>query len=270
MHISQDLRDDIFLSVMHKKVRANITVEDSGIVCGMKFAAEKLESLGAVIHQMVNDGTPVEKGDVILSFTGDPKTIAIAEDLVMGYIAKPSGIARAARKAVDLAQGKVEIVSGAWKKMPCDIKHLVRHGIMTGGSVGRIVQGPFIYLDKNYVRIFGSVKATLEAVRGMEDYAKVIQLRGEIEDITTEAKAAVEGGASVLMVDTGSLDDLAAVSEIVKRMGVRHKVKIAFAGAIKINDIPKLLEYDVDILDIGTQIIDAPLLDLKMDVVHID
>lgn len=269
MNNSKDLRDDIFAAVMNRQITAAITVEESGLICGMKFAREKLNTLGAIIHHWVDDGTPVAKGDIILTFSADPKTVAIAEDMVMGCIAKPSGIARAARRAVDLTQGKVQIVSGAWKKMPSEIKHLVRHAIMTGGSVGRIVEGPFIYLDKNYVRIFGSVKATLEAVKDMAEYAKVIQLRGLIEGIDEETRAALKAGAEVLMVDTGSLEDLKLVGKIVRDSGQRDRVKIAFAGNIKINDIPMLINYDVDILDIGSQIIDAPLLDLKLDVISV-
>lgn len=267
MNYSKDLRDDIFAAVMCQNYTARVTVEGSGIICGLRHATEKLQSLGAIIHQVVDDGTPVVKGDVILTFTGNPKCVAMAEDMILGYIAKPSGIASAARRAVELTGGKVDIVSGAWKKMPWDIKHLVRHAVMTGGSIGRIVPGDFIYLDKNYVRIFGSVKNTLNAVKGFSGYTKVIQLRGELQDIGEEARDALEYGADILMVDTGSLEDLQKVGRIVQESGCRDKIKIAFAGSILIDQIPTIIRYDVDILDIGSQIIDAPLLDLKLDVI---
>ncbi|MCR4441984.1 MAG: quinolinate phosphoribosyl transferase [Peptococcaceae bacterium] len=270
MRTAGDLRDDIFAPVMKRRVQANVTIEGRGVLCGMAQAGEKLNSLGAVIHLQVDDGTPVEKGQVILSFAGNPKTIALAEDLVMGCIAKPSGIATASRKAVELARGKVKIVCGAWKKMPVEMKHLVRQAIVTGGAASRIVEGPFLYLDKNYVRIFGGVAKALEAVGGFFDHVKVVQLRGEAEEIVSETEAALRGGAHVLMVDTGSPEDLLKVSRKVKEAGMRDRIQLAFAGSVKISDIPVFIEYDVDILDIGSQIIDAPLLDLKMDVVHVE
>lgn len=263
----KDLRDDIFATVQHQEFTANITVWDAGVICGMRCARETLESLGAVIRHMTDDGTHMAAGDLVLSFTATPKVIAQAEDTVLGYIAKPSGIATAARRTVDLAQGRLKIVSGAWKKMPQEFKGLLREAIIAGGAAVRIIDQPFVYLDKNYVRMLGGVGPTLAAVSGLTGMTKAIQLRGEIEDIAAETRAALAGNAQILMVDTGSRADLAIVSQTLRDLGAREKVSIAFAGQVKIADIPDMLELDVDILDVGTQIIDAPLLDLKLDVV---
>jgi nicotinate-nucleotide pyrophosphorylase (carboxylating) len=42
---------------------------------------------------------------------------------------------------------------------------------------------------------------------------------------------------------------------------------LAFGGGIKLEDIPALVKKGVDILDIGSAILDAPWLDLSYDVV---
>ncbi len=261
-----DLRDDIFATVQDKRYVAAVTVWDSGIICGMSYARKTLEALGAAIHHMVDDGAAPAAGERILTFSATPKISAQAEDLVLGYIAKPSGVATAAHKAVEAAGGKIRIVSGAWKKMPHEIKGLLREAIAAGGGAVRIVDRPFIYLDKNYVRMLGGVGPTLAAVSHLTGFVKAVQLRGEIETITDEARAALAGRAEILMVDTGSLPDLAAVGRTVRESGLRSKVRIAFAGGVKLDDIAAMRELDVDILDVGTQIIDAPLVDLKLDV----
>ena len=116
-------------------------------------------------------------------------------------------------------------------------------------------------------RMFGGVGPTLEAVAPMEGYIKTIQLRGLVEDIATEARTAVALKADILMVDTGRLSDLDLVAEIVRAAGRRDSTTIAFSGDIELADIPRIATHDVDILDVGRAVIDAPMVDIKFDVV---
>ena len=70
----------------------------------------------------------------------------------------------------------------------------------------------------------------------------------------------------ILFIDTGNVGDIDNVASRIRGVGRRDHVDIAFGGDIRIEDIEKLKSIDVDILDIGRAIIDAPLLDLKYEV----
>ena len=105
--------------------------------------------------------------------------------------------------------------------MPSEIKEQVRRAIHCGGGSGRIAEPPFVYLDKNYVRMFGGVRQTLAAVAGMEGYTRVIQLRGLLEDMAAETRAALDMGAEILMVDTGELDYARAFNLVLGDPGKR-------------------------------------------------
>ncbi|MCX5908789.1 MAG: hypothetical protein NTY64_16830 [Deltaproteobacteria bacterium] len=107
---------------------------------------------------------------------------------------------------------------------------------------------------------------TLRAV-ATDRAAKVIQVRGEFAPIAEEAREAIRNGAGVVMVDTGSWKDLDDVLRVVKGEKPSAGVQIAFAGGIRIEEIPALAQTGVDILDIGAAILDAPWLDLRYDVV---
>ncbi len=261
-----DLRDHIFASLDGRRFSATLSFRADGVVCGIGFALEKLAELGCEVTFARADGEDVAAGEPVLIFNGSAKAVAMAEDRVIGSIAKASGIAAAARKAVELAAGRVRIVSGAAKKLPEEIKAQVRHAVHVGGAVGRIVDGPFIYLDKNYVRIFGGVKETLAGVAHMTGFTRVIQLRGELRSLEEETKAAMDAQAEILMVDTGKTDDLDRVSACLTTGGNRSATCLAFAGDISLERIPELATHDVDILDIGQAIIDAPLADCSLDV----
>jgi nicotinate-nucleotide pyrophosphorylase (carboxylating) len=264
--MTDDLRDTIFLSVSDRRYTADIRVTTPGVICGVELARQKALDLGCEILACAGDGDDANTVRPILSVRGSAKQIAMAEDCVPGAIAKPSGIARAMRRAQELAGNRVRVVSGAAKKMPEEIKPQIRRAVHRGGGSGRIADVPFLYLDKNYVRIFGSVRKTLEAVAPMQGYVRAIQLRGLVEDIATETRAAIESGAEILMVDTGRLEDLDLVARLVHESGRRQRTTIAFAGDIAMEDIPDVAAHDVDILDIGRAVLDAPIVDIKFDV----
>ncbi|MFN3347636.1 hypothetical protein [Pseudorhodoplanes sp.] len=264
--MTYDLRDTIFAPVADRLYTADVRVTSPGVVCGVEMAGQKASDLGCEVLCCAADGDEADTETPILSMRGSAKAIAMAEDCVPGAIAKPSGIARAMRRAQELAGSRVRVVSGAAKKMPEEIKPQIRRAVHRGGGSGRISELPFLYLDKNYVRIFGSVRKTLEAVAPMQGYVRAIQLRGLVEDIAAEARAAIALGAEILMVDSGRLEDLDMVAGLVREAGCRDRTTIAFAGDIAMEDIPSVAQHDVDILDIGRAILDAPIVDIKFDV----
>jgi len=262
-----DLRDLIFREISDKRFEARIWSTQTGVVAGIGRLTEKARELGLSIDAFVRDGDEVRSGDTIATIEGISKQISIAEDFLIGLLSKTSGIATAARKAVKLSEGRIRIVCGAWKKMPYTIKNEIREAIKMGGAEIRISAEPFIYLDKNYIRMFGSIKKALKAAKIFEDRIKVVQLKGETDLIWKEALEASYQGADIIMVDTGKIEDLKLVAEKLTEEGIRSSIKLAFGGSIKLEDIPKFLSLDVDILDIGRAIIDAPMLDIRLDVV---
>ncbi len=265
----KDLRDDIFRDAMNRSVTAVIMADDAGIIAGTQEAAEKAESLGLFVIGMLQEGEAVQRSDEIARISGNPKQIAIAEDLLIGLIAKPSGIATATRKCVDRAGEQIRIVCGAWKKMPVILKDTIRKAVVVGGGHFRISEEAFIYLDKNYIRMLGGIRKSLEAVDHLTGYKKVVQIKGSQFDIATEACQAAKYNADVIFVDTGQPDDLHTVANALNREGLKDGITIAFGGNVKAEGIDRLKNMSVDILAIGRNIIDAPLLDLRLEIIEI-
>jgi nicotinate-nucleotide pyrophosphorylase (carboxylating) len=255
----------IFQGIRHHRLKASLSSKGNGWLAGVPFAQRAAEILGLEAVWKKTSGVAVEKGEEIAQFVGMPQQIVKIENLVIGLISKPSGIATAAQKAQKAAGGKIRLVSGGWKKHPFLIKELIWEAVAAGGLAHRIVDEPFIYLDKNYVRIFGGISQALKAASS--SFIKVIQLRGEFSPIAEEALEAIASGAQVLMVDTGSRRDLDEVLKVLKKKKNPAQVRLAFAGGIRLKDIPLLAGKGVDILDIGAAILDAPWLDLTYDVI---
>ncbi|HDP25709.1 MAG TPA: hypothetical protein ENN34_09725 [Deltaproteobacteria bacterium] len=259
-----DIRNELFRTISHKQIRANIVADDEGIIAGSIAAKTEAEHLGLTILDWADDACAVRKGTLIARFIGTPKQIVIAEEILIGQMAKPSGIATAARRFVERAGDRVRIVSGAWKKMPLTLKDTIRNAVVTGGAAIRISDGPFIYLDKNYIKMLGGITHSLYATAGMHDFQRVVQVVGNHGPIEHEACEAAEHGASIVFIDTGRRDHVKKVLHALNERNLRHSVSIAFAGGICLSDLEELTSLDIDILDVGRSIVDAPLLDMRL------
>ena len=263
-----DIRDLIFLKVKGMKFLAEITSQGYGILSGIQWLQGACKNLGIDLEERKKNGRRVRPSDVIAVLRGNPKQMALAEEELIGWIAKSSGIATAARKAKATAGKRLKVVSGAWKKMPIPIKDLIRQAILDGGIYYRISEEPFIYLDKNYVKILGGVKEALLSVKNSKHVTKIIQLKSKGKRLCQEASVASQLGTHVIMIDTGQKDDIKMVDLVLRKQRLRRRVKIAFGGNIKIEDLKMLRKFPVDIVDIGKAIVDAPLLDMRMDIIE--
>jgi len=268
-YVFPDLRDAIFQSIAGQTVTAVLRADDDGLIVGIPDFQKTADDLGLDVRFVIDDVTWLQAGERIAEFRGAPKQIAKAEERLIGMLAKPSGIATHTRKFVEAAGDDLRVVSGAWKKMPMVLKHVIRHAIRSAGADFRISRVNFVYLDKNFVRMLGGIRQTLESTSHIEDHEKVIQIKGHYSDVANEAIEAAEAGANIIFIDTGEMTDIDRVSAALKQAKLREGVVLAYAGNVKLKDIPALRQMDVDRVDIGKAIVDAPLLDMKIDVIDI-
>lgn len=243
-----------------------IRTREKGILAGILELERIARELGVDISFLGQEGIRLKPGMVIFQGQGSAETVLRSEELLLGVVSKSSGIATAAWEIVQFAQ-PVKVVCGAWKKLPLSVKESWRRAVVTGGAGVRITEQPFIYLDKNIVRMFGGI---VPAVSRAKDFGQgrlvSVQLRGEQLAIAEEAEIAVRAGADILMVDTGNLDDLEAVSTAVQRKGWFPKIQLAFAGGVTLEKLAAAKQLGAGIVDVGRAILDAPLLDITLDV----
>jgi len=261
-----DPRDKFFQPVATAHVSARLIAEEFGIIAGAASVPAALAEIGMTPLRQLGDGAPVKPGTVVTEIAGSPKKIALAEERLVGLLAKPSGIATATARFVARAGEHVRIVSGAWKKLPFSQKDMIRNAILVGGAAPRIAEWPFLYIDKNFVRMHGSLEATMAAANSFEAGTKIVQVRGEYDDIADEAALVAAQGAAIIFVDSGRIADAERAIAALKERGLRSRVQVAFAGGVQLDDIERLAEIGVDIVDIGRPIVDAPLLDMRLDV----
>jgi nicotinate-nucleotide pyrophosphorylase (carboxylating) len=262
----QDIRDLIFVNIRDKKYIAHISAQGEGILSGIEWLKKACKNIGLHLKSCKKSGARVRPAEIVATLEGSAKQMALGEEELIGWISKASGIATAAWKAKKVAGKDLKVVCGAWKKMPPPIKDLVRQAVTDGGIPYRIAEKPFLYLDKNYVKILGGVGKTLQSVRVLKEHTLVIQLKGAGQGLLREAVLAAQGGGNIIMIDTGRKEDIEWIDSGLRAKGLRDGVQIAFGGNIGIEDLSYLKELPVEIIDIGQAVVDAPLLDMRMDI----
>jgi len=262
----QDIRDLIFAGTGEKKYIAQISAQGEGVLSGTEWLKVACKNLGLHVKKCKKNGARVRPAEVVAILEGSATQMARGEEELIGWISKASGIATAAWKAKRIAGKDLKVVCGAWKKMPLPIKDLVRQAVADGGIPYRMAEKPFLYLDKNYVKILGGVGRTLQSVKILKEHTLVIQIKGEGKELLREAVLAAQGGADIIMLDTGRKEDIEQIDSGLRAKGLRDSVQIAFGGNIGIKDLKDLKKLSVEIIDIGQAIVDAPLLDMRMDI----
>ncbi|ADL07155.1 nicotinate-nucleotide pyrophosphorylase [Thermosediminibacter oceani] len=261
-----DIRDFLFAPLTGRTFMLEITARQRGVLAGTDRLQKIAQELGLKLEDLSPDGTKMAEGSCICRARGDAWQVARAEEQLLGVIGKASGVATAAAEMVYQARSRARVVCGAWKKVPPEVRHDLRQAIATGGAGIRIVDEPFVYLDKNYVRMFGGVGPAVRRARELEGRVVVVQLRGEEASLAEEAVEAAAEGAHILMVDTGRLQDLVLVRDVASKKGFREKIRLAFSGGVVKDELDEIIAAGADIVDVGRAIIDAPLLDFTLDV----
>ena len=261
-----DVREVLLAPLAGKTFQFAITAAEPAILAGSFRLAEKAQELGLQLDQVATDGDRLMAGSTVCRARAGAAGLARAEEQLIGLIGKASGVATAAAELVAISRGRSRIVCGAWKKVPAEIRLDLRDAAALGGAGIRMLDRPFVYLDKNHVRMLGGVVRAVRQARLVEGRAIVVQLRGDGGSIADEAEAAAAEGAEMLMVDTGRVADLLAVAERVRSRVERHEAQLAFGGGVRAAHLESVIEAGAHVVDVGRAILDAPMVDFRLDV----
>jgi nicotinate-nucleotide pyrophosphorylase (carboxylating) len=256
----------LFAGLQGRHFPFRITASEQGVLAGAGKLVAKAADLGVHTDWAAADGATIEPGAPLFVARGDAWQVARSEEQLIAIFAKASGVATAAARLVAQAGRRARIVCGAWKKLPVEVRADLRGAAAIGGVGTRILDSAFVYLDKNAVRMLGGVGPAVRRARGEPGRAVVVQLRGETAAITDEALEAAAEGAEVLMVDTGQIPDLAKVSRLSAAGRLGPRVRVAFSGGVDPTNLDAVMDAGATIVDVGRAILDAPMLDLRLDV----
>ncbi len=231
--------------------RQKLLVKEPGILAGVEAARRVFERFDSSLKMTVyiNDGTPVQPGDVAFVVEGPVRSLLQTERLMLNIMQRMSGIATITAEYQRRLEGLDCRVLDTRKTTP-GMRILEKEAVALGGGCNhRIGLFDMILIKDNHVDFAGGIA---DAVQRAKDYCreKGKNLRIEVEVRNTdEINQAIAAGVDRIMLDNF---DPARTAEAVKL--IRSKapgVEIESSGGITLDTLRLYGEAGVDFISVG-------------------
>ena len=242
---------------------AHILSRSEGVLAGIEVARMVFHELDPSLHFEVlkKDGERIKPGDRIATITGSVSSILKAERVALNFLQRLSGIASEVARYVAEVEGLKVSIFDTRKTTP-GLRILEKYAVRVGGGRNhRFHLGDGILIKDNHLaalRVLGMslkdivAKAKREAPRSLEVEVEVSSAK--------EALEAAEAGASIIMLDNMSPDEMKRAVEILPR-----EVKLEASGGINLENVRAIAETGVDRISIGAITHSARALDISLE-----
>jgi nicotinate-nucleotide pyrophosphorylase (carboxylating) len=244
--------------------RGTFLAKASGVVCGLPVAAVAFEALdpGVGFESRIEDGTWVEAGSRFAAVEGSLSAILSAERVALNLMQRLSGTATLTRELVEAVKGLPVRIIDTRKTTP-GLRNLERYAVQAGGGANhRFNLSDGILIKDNHIAAARGRGLSIAEVIAASRKAAPHTLKVEIEVTDLEeTRAAVAGGADVILLDNMSVEMMAEAVRLVKGRALTEA-----SGGITLKNVRAVAETGVDLISSGALTHSAPSLDISLNV----
>lgn len=246
--------------------RGEIRAKADGVLAGVECAALAFALLDADarVEPQLEDGATICSGDCVMRFEGGMAPLLVAERTALNFLQRLSGVATRTRQFVDRVTGTGARILDTRKTTP-GLRHLEKAAVVAGGGENhRIGLFDQVLLKENHFG-FARPAGYVDVVRRCcEGHARPVIAEARTVE---EAVAAVDGGASVVLLDNFEAGEqlaqaVAAVRE--RAVAAGRRVETEASGGIGLQNVRSYAECGVDRISVGSLTHSAPAIDLSM------
>ena len=246
--------------VSTRHVRAGIVARRDGVICGVHLACEAFTQLdrSITIRIEAEDGTRVQKGDVLLSLSGHARGILSAERVALNYMQRLSGIATLTTRFVDLVAGTGARILDTRKTTP-GWRKLEKYAVRMGGGLNHRMdlRSGVLIKDNHLAAIGGDITLAVSRARGLARAGTPIQVECDNLD---QVQRSIDAGADWVLLDNMSLDMLRAAVELCNGTVITEA-----SGGVTLETVRRIAETGVDRISVGALTHSPAALDVALD-----
>ena len=229
-----------------------------GVLCGLQVAMRVFELLDDTFTYTAykKDGDKVNKGDVIVEFSGKTACLLKGERTALNLIQHMSGIATMTSQAVALCEGTNAQVTDTRKTLP-GLRAIQKYAVVCGGGKNhRYNLSDGAMLKDNHIDAGGGITSAVAILR--KKLGHMVKIEVETRNFD-EVKEAVSAGADIIMLDNMTAEQMA---ECVKFIDGRAKTEAS--GNITLANIAEVAKTGVDIISLGALTHSVKAFDISM------
>ncbi|HKI11928.1 MAG TPA: carboxylating nicotinate-nucleotide diphosphorylase [Candidatus Acidoferrum sp.] len=264
--------------------QAHILAKQDLVCAGLPLAELVFKKLDPqmLVDLRAKDGQFVNKGEVLLHFSGKASAILTGERTALNFLGRLSGIATLTRRFAEQLSGTRAKIRDTRKTTP-GLRLLEKYAVKMGdGSNHRIGLYDAILLKENHVALAGGVKAALDQAhafaaaqmlpRAMTAYEAVgttpspaeaasLPIQIEVRD-EGELREALGAGAASVLLDNMTPEEVGRCVEIAR--GLRADCIVEISGGITLQNARAYAETGADFLSSGALTHSAPAADVSL------
>lgn len=247
---------------------AKVMAKAEGVVAGVEEAAVLAETLGLQVETGVADGEKVEKGEVIMTLTGDARTILAAERTMLNLVSRMSGIATATRKLTEkIRKAKLSTRIAATRKTALGLLYFDKKAVFVGGGdPHRLHLDDFVLIKDNHIVLAGSLEDAVKSAKRNASFSKKIEV--EVTKPVDALKAA-ELGVDMVMLDNFSSEQVKDAVALLKKAGFFGKILLEVSGGITAENLLDYASAGVDLISLGELTHSVKALDISLEMVQV-
>ena len=263
--ISEDVQSGDITSVLlpKNKIKAKIISRDDGVLAGVKFAVGIFRLKSCSVKIIKKDGVKVKPNQIILQVSGNARIILSCERTALNLISRMSGIAT----HTNLLVSKIRKINKKTKlystrKTAPGLRFFDNEAVeIGGGHKHRMSLNEMVMIKDNHLLVSKSMKDIIKNARKRHKNVEV-----EVES-QRDAILAANTGATIIMLDNFSPEQIKKTITALQKKKLRNKVKLEASGGINSKNIAAFAKTGVDMISVGSITNSVKGLDLTLEVI---
>ena len=263
-----DLTSENFLPP-ESEARLTVRMKQAGVLCGLPVAEAVFRAVdpGCDWEGRIVEGAQVEPGDLAATVSGNAPALLRGERIALNFLQRMSGVATlTARFVAEARKGNPKTRIADTRKTTPGLRILEKYAVRVGGGVNhRFGLSDGVLLKDNHLAVLAGrempLAQTVAQARARLPHLCKIEI--EVESVAA-ARAALDAGADVLLLDNMSEADMAAAVALAARLSGGRAVTEA-SGNMSLERVAAVAATGVDLISVGALTHSAPALDISLD-----
>jgi nicotinate-nucleotide pyrophosphorylase (carboxylating) len=190
--------------------KAKLLVKENGVIAGVSLAERIFQRFDPElkIKILIEDGSTVTVGDIVLTVEGSSRSILKTERLVLNFMQRMSGIATKTAKLNSLISGTSAKLLDTRKTTPL-LRELEKMAVKIGGGVNhRFGLYDMVMIKDNHIDLTGGIEAALSRTKShLKSIGKDLKIEIEVRDFKELNEVLRVGGFHRIMLENFNPED---------------------------------------------------------------
>ena len=254
-------RSTASLATAPRQGSADLAARGPLTVCGLPLISIILSVYGgnATAQLRVKDGRAVDKGDILATLTGDPRTLLAAERVILNFLQRLSGIATQTRLYADaLGKGRTRLLDT--RKTTLGWRKLEKYAVACGGGWNhRLGLFDRVMLKDNHLALLGSADDLAAAVSRAKNAAPDLPVEVEV-DRMEQIPSVLKAGADVILLDNFTPAQIKRAVALISGRAFTEA-----SGGITLKTLPRFADLGLDFISTGALVHQSTWVDIGLD-----